>query len=784
VSVRRLRAVVGLPRTRGTRLFAGLLVAFVVVGSCGSFWLWRTAVSNYSTSNAAADLRADQGQLANVSDEIAAAGSTTAGQLSEVSELQSRIERELAVIGDSGLDSGHWMAMDQRVRSSLDTASQLRSYALSGQTQAAADLGRANDAESNLLERELGAEMDELRVAADQEATLAQAGLLGVNVLIVAGVVVGLLWDGRRRQRAERYAAELRNRERFEAMVEQGSDLSLLTDRDGSQLYVSPAVDHVLGYPPGSLVASRIPDLIHADDVLAVGLMLNRARDAGRAGPVDLRILHADGSWRTIDAIVVDMTSVPAVGGMLWTARDVTDRRSLESKLERQALSDPLTGVANRALFMDHLELAAVRAGQGRPFAVLLADLDGFKWINDALGHHAGDAVLVEIAARMESCARRSDTIARLGGDEFALLLDDAGPADAATMADRILDVLRQPVRIAGTDLHVGISIGIACPESDTGGHALADADIAMCEAKLRGRGRYVLFEPEMHTRAQEQLSLASDLAEAINRGQLEVYYQPTVSLSDRSISGAEALLRWWHPDRGLVSPETFIPIAERNGQILALGRWVLQRACEQARDWALRFPMAPARTMSVNLSGRQIADRSLVNDVKEILSKTGVDPRTIILEITESVLMDDLDTIPRLHQLKDLGLRLAIDDFGTGHSSLAYLRQFPIDILKIDRSFVSAAGKDAPGGQALVRMMIDLAASLDLQTVAEGIENESEATWLRATGCTTGQGFVFSPALPADQFAELLVQGRAVPWNAGPLLATTQHPGDVAVPT
>ena len=737
------------------------MVLLITAGSVSSFWLWRFASGRYAAANAAADLRVDLGELIDISDDLDASDPASMARLDQVPELQRRIEDALVGIAKHGVDPADWRPIAERVQAFVDETANESSYATTGQLDVAAQLGALNDRTAETLQHDVGVEMDELRGVADRAASLAHAGVMGLSVVMLGGVAIGLRWDSRRRERAERAAAEHRNRVRFEAMVEHGTDLVVLTDPQGVQLYVSPALDHVLGFPAGTLATGTLAGLVHADDTETLRRTLERARDSGRAGPIDFRAAHGDGSWRTIEIVVVDMTDLPEVGGFLWTGRDVTDRRLIEHQLEQQAFTDTLTGLANRALFRDHLEHAAVRVARGHRFAVLLADLDGFKAINDALGHDAGDAVLVEIGARIASCVRRSDTVARLGGDEFAVLLDDiADVSEAEQLADRIIDLLRPPVKVSGTDLHVGISIGVACPDAETANRALSDADVAMYEAKTKGRGRCVVFEPAMHDRAQQQLSLASALAEAIDRGQLELHYQPTISLVTRKLCGSEALLRWRHPELGLVPPATFIPIAERSDLILTIGRWVLERACRQAKQWAEQFPTTPPLKMAINLSGRQLADAGLVDDVATVLAVTGVEPQSIILEITESVLMDDTDlTLQRLGALKELGVRLAIDDFGTGYSSLAYLRRFPVDILKIDRSFVAAAARGAPGGQALVRTMVDLAKSLEMETIAEGIEPESEAAHIHDTGCNVGQGFLFAPALDVEQISRLLLE-------------------------
>lgn len=385
-----------------------------------------------------------------------------------------------------------------------------------------------------------------------------------------------------------------------------------------------------------------------------------------------------------------------------------------------------------------------------------MLDLDGFKTINDSMGHDAGDDALKEIAARIERSARPGDTIARLGGDEFSVLLEglvDVSFADE--VADRILQIVRQPLNIRGISLKVSASIGVAVSSSSevSPESLLRDADIAMYSAKARGRNRLERFKPVMHERANEQLQISQDLAHALERQEFEIYYQPSVSLDGEKLEGVEALLRWNHGDLGLVLPDTFIPIAEQSGLIVPIGRWVLEQACAQAVAWRSEYLTDHELTMSVNVSGRQLNHESLIPDVRSILSNSGLDPKSLVLEVTESVLMNDIDlVIERLRSLKELGISIAIDDFGTGYSSLAYLRQLPIDILKIDKTFIDAATSGDPGGDAIMRAIIDLSEGLQLKTIAEGVEETGQALHVKELGCQSAQGFLFSKPMPPEE--------------------------------
>jgi diguanylate cyclase (GGDEF)-like protein len=434
--------------------------------------------------------------------------------------------------------------------------------------------------------------------------------------------------------------------------------------------------------------------------------------------------------------------------------------RQLEEQLRHQAFHDPLTGLANRARFMDRLEHGLIRASRSRTMlAVLFMDLDDFKSVNDSLGHALGDGLLREVGRRLEACLRIGDTAARLGGDEFAVLLDDVGgESDPVLVAERVLEVLRPPFRLGEHEVFVRVSIGgaISAPRLSAD-ELLRRSDVAMYTAKSLGKGRYALYDPTMETSMVERLELATDLQRAVERDEFVLHYQPSVVLSDGRIAGVEALLRWQHPTRGLVAPADFIKVAEETGLILPIGAWVLREACRQAREWQLENPADPPLTMAVNVSARQVHQPGLPIVLAEALEESGLPPHTLILEITESVMMRDGEAaIERLNELRALGVRLAIDDFGTGYSSLSYLRRFPIDILKIDKSFVD--GVNAPGRERdLARSIIELGRTLNLEIVAEGVEDADQLQWLRSLDCDKAQGFLFSHPLPPDAIDALL---------------------------
>jgi diguanylate cyclase (GGDEF)-like protein len=433
----------------------------------------------------------------------------------------------------------------------------------------------------------------------------------------------------------------------------------------------------------------------------------------------------------------------------------LTDAKTVEDALH-QAFHDSLTGLPNRVLFADRLAQGLQRSQRSRSeLAVLFLDLDRFKTVNDSLGHQAGDDLLVAVADRLRNCIRPGDTAARFGGDEFAVLLEDVGGPDAAERAAmRVLYALEAPFQISGREVFISASIGIATGES-TADDPIRDADLAMYRAKAEGKGRYEVFEPGMHAAVMERLELEADLQRAVERGELVLDFQPVVDLSSGEVGGFEALLRWRHPSRGLIAPGAFIPLAEETRLMPAIGRWVLESACRHAVSWR-ESTGASDLTVSVNLSARQLQSPSLFEDVGHALERSGLPPCGLVLEITETVLMSDTEsTIGKLKRLKHMGVGLAVDDFGTGYSSLQYLRRFPIDTLKIDKSFVddlAGAGDDA----ALARAIVDLGESFGLTVVAEGIECEEQRRRLVELGCQLGQGFLFSPPLAAADASEL----------------------------
>ena len=602
----------------------------------------------------------------------------------------------------------------------------------------------------------------------DAAAIEAQIDQTRRDVLVIVGamaaallVLLFLAFSGASRLLA-RQNRELRgSEERFRSLVRNSIDVQLITTADGTIAYESAAVERVLGHRVEDRLGRNALDDVHPDDRGWAEQMLGDvARSTASQVSAEVRVRHADGSWLVIEAVAKNLLDDPAVNGIVVNYRDVTGRKSLEDELKRQAFHDSLTGLANRALFADRLQHAITRAERSpTALAVLFVDLDDFKTVNDSLGHSEGDQLLVAVAERLRDGVRASDTIARMGGDEFAILVED--PTDAETPLEvgrRVLAQLEAPFVHGGKELFVRASIGIAVTYARdyTADEVLRNADVAMYTAKTRGKNRIEVFEPGMHAAALTRLALKGDLERALERNEFRLVYQPIVRLGAGRLSGVEALLRWEHRERGTVGPTDFIPVAEETGLILPLGRWVLEQACAQAAAW--NAIAAEPITMSVNVSGRQLQEPGFVAEVAAVLAATRLAPELLTLELTESILMQDAEAATAmLVELKALGVRLAIDDFGTGYSSLNYLRRFPIDELKIDRSFVASL-HDGPAQSAVVLSILRLSETLHLETVAEGIEERSQLAVLQDLGAELGQGYFFARPLDVDAMTAVIV--------------------------
>jgi diguanylate cyclase (GGDEF)-like protein/PAS domain S-box-containing protein len=553
---------------------------------------------------------------------------------------------------------------------------------------------------------------------------------------------------------------------RFQSLVQNASDVIMVVEPDLTLKYVSPSVERVLGYKTEALQGRRLTELLHPHEEDKVAPVLGDAIGGPQAGfeMVECRLRHYEGTWLHFEILRTNLLGDPNVSGVVLNARDVSERKEFEQQLRHQAFHDPVTNLANRALFADRVQHALARQTRDAGgLAVIFIDLDDFKVINDSLGHAAGDKVLAEVGRTLNQCVRTMDTVARFGGDEFAVLLEDTqSTEEVAEIADRILEALEGAIDVDGKEVYIRASMGMAILEGEDAMTSAADelmrnADVAMYMAKREGKGHYRVFEPEMHASVVERLELKGSLQRAIERGELEVHYQPIIEIPGERVAGFEALVRWKRSEGRMVSPADFIPLAEETGLIVPLGGWVLKEACRQARFLQDMFPTYPLLTMSVNLSAKQLSQPGLVAAVEQALTEFDLDPATLTLEMTESVLMSDTEvTLSRLQELKRLGVRIALDDFGTGYSSLSYLSRFPVDVLKIDRSFVNTI--DGEGEEsALAAAIVKLGEALHLRTVAEGIELPAQLDRLVELGCVLGQGFYFGRPMHIDALIEYL---------------------------
>ncbi len=574
------------------------------------------------------------------------------------------------------------------------------------------------------------------------------------NTLETLSAQVGLALD--REELTEAFHAR-RSESRFQTLVQSASDVILIARPDTTITYQTPSAQRILGYEPGSLEGKRLTSLLHPNDLeRAIAAYGGVAFRAGTSVTAEWRVRHGDGSWRDVEVVTNNLLGEPTVEGIVLTLRDVTERKRLEEELKHQAFHDALSGLANRPLFRDRLEHALARAARSlTSLAVLFLDLDDFKLVNDSLGHAVGDELLVAVAGRLLGSLRSGDTAARFGGDEFAVLLEATEDiSDACLAAERILADLKPPFSVNERLIPVHASVGIAYSKLGLEGPAelLQAADVAMYAAKAKGKNGYEVYQPSLQEAVSDRLERTAELQQAVDEDQFVLYYQPIVSLTGGEGIALEALIRWEHPERGLVEPNDFIPLAEETGLIIPIGRWVLGEACRKARLWQEEHGLAGRLKMNVNISARHFQHEGLVEDVSAALRASHLEPGCLVLEITESLLVHDADSvIARMLELKALGVAFAVDDFGTGYSSLSYLKRFPIDILKVDKSFVDDVG-DSDRALALAEAIVQLARSLNLDTVAEGIEKSRQADGLRALGCGYGQGFLFAkPVGPAD---------------------------------
>ena len=556
--------------------------------------------------------------------------------------------------------------------------------------------------------------------------------------------------------------------ERFRALIQNSSDVVAIVGADGASRYVSPVVERVLGYTPENGLGKNVfrSPVLHPDDVGRVQDTFARITGIpGAEATVDFRLRHADGRWVQVEATTKNLLADPSIGGIVVNYRDITERKTLEDRLRYQAFHDPLTELPNRALFMNRLGHALSRIERSeKTAAILFLDLDNFKLVNDSLGHEVGDKLLVSVAERLQESLRAEDTAARFGGDEFTVLLEDVtSVTEAVRVADKIMRALLVPFVLESREVFVTTSIGIVLGTSgrERPTDLLRNADVALYRAKANGKCTYEVFDVLMNLQAIERLDLEADLRRAIERREFAVHYQPQLDLQTGSLVGWEALVRWMHPENGPILPGAFLSVAEETGLIFQIGSQVLEDACRQAQEWHEQYPEASSK-MSVNISARQLQrPDELVCEVARILEKTQLAPGSLVLEITESMLMGDAEhSVDVLEKLKALGIGIAVDDFGTGYSNLAYLQRFPVDFLKVDKTFVDGL-EFSPEDAAFAKAIVDLARAIGMQTIAEGIESSGQADCLRSLDCELGQGYYFSAPVSAAEASALLATSR-----------------------
>ena len=563
-------------------------------------------------------------------------------------------------------------------------------------------------------------------------------------------------------QETERNALR-ESEERFRALTEQSADIILIADPSGQIKYASPSVHVVLAVHEDRLVGTNMIDLIHPDDFAKATSTGSRSVEHGENSIVEFRLRHADGMWLDFECVVRNLIRHQNIGGIVYNARDITERKHAQEKLRFNATHDVLTGLPNRALFLGRLQSVVdrIKRHPQQAAAVLFIDIDDFKVVNDCYGHATGDTLLKEVSNRLRACMRSDGIIARMGGDEFTVLVEDvADPSDAIRIAERIQASFTQPFLLEGLEVFKSTSIGIALTSPGTPAEAvLQNADIAMYRAKSQGKSCSELFDRVMHEQVMTRLLLEAKLRYALENEELTLHYQPIVTVDTGAVQGFEALLRWQPSASDSIPPSTFVPIAEQCGLIVPISVWVLKKACLEAASWLQRYPAEPPLYVGINISSKHFSHAGFIGHVKDALEESAVDPQCITIEFTESLAMNDVAaTLQTMSQLRTLGVKLSIDDFGTGYSSLSYLRRFSVDSLKIDQSFVKTMDAE---NYAIVKTIVGLARSLDLKVVAEGVETTHQRQRLATAGCGSAQGYLFAKPMPAKSVGVFLESNR-----------------------
>jgi diguanylate cyclase (GGDEF)-like protein/PAS domain S-box-containing protein len=594
-----------------------------------------------------------------------------------------------------------------------------------------------------------------------------------------AGRLEGVTVDMTARRRTEAIAQ--RSAAWFRGLIQQAHDPILVVDSDLTLRYASPAVERLLGRPPGELIGGSLMSVVDPADAQAAAEIVAKAIDAstGSTSSAVVRCSHRDGHPRDVQLIAAPLRDIPGIRGVVLSAHDITAQRAAEARLAHQAYHDALTGLPNRTRFTNWLTgaLETIRR-DCRTVTVLFIDLDRFKVVNDSLGHEAGDALLTEVGRRLQECLGSDASLARFGGDEFAAFFTGIDDAEAVAIAEQIINCLERPIPLAGRDVCTGASVGIAIGvvKRDTAGKLLREADVALYQAKQSGRGMAFIYHPEMTVEPPVWFELEADLRRAVERGELRLHYQPLMEASGRRVVAIEALLRWQHPTRGLVPPMDFISLAEETGLIVPIGEWLIDEACRQMVAWCADDTTGSLEAIHVNVSARQLQHPRFADRLERSLQLSGLPAERMRLEVTERVLVDDVRAEAHtLGALRELGIRLAIDDFGAGASSLGHLRELKADVLKLDRSLVQRLDIDL-GDRAVVRAVTALAHAFDMRVVAEGIETPSQLASIMAVGCDWGQGFLFGAPRSASEMAVFLDASNAS--LTGDLTAGRSGPG------
>jgi diguanylate cyclase (GGDEF)-like protein/PAS domain S-box-containing protein len=619
-----------------------------------------------------------------------------------------------------------------------------------------------------------------IQIAMEAEDRWIQAAeLRGRNELLTAAILaaIAILMLFLRLQRQE-HVGQLReterstlreSEERFRALTEQSTDLIFIADAFGLIKYASPSVHNILSAPGYSIVGTNISDLVHPDDLART--MNSVPPPTCQQGPIlEFRLRDADQRWLYCECVIRNLIEHHNIGGVVYNARDITERKRAREQLLFNATHDVLTGLPNRVLFLGRLQSAVDRTK--RPphpaAAVLFIDVDDFKDVNDCYGHATGDVLIKEVSKRLRACTRSDVIIARMGGDEFTILLEDlTDPSDAIRVAQRIQTAFTSPFLLEGVEVFKSTSIGIALTSSEASADTvLQNADIAMYRAKNKGKACSELFDRTMHEQVMSRLLLEARLRHALGKEEFELYYQPIVAVETGIVQGFEALLRWQPSGAHTIPPSTFVPIAEQCGLIVPISAWVLKTACLEAASWQHRFPVDPPLYVSINISSKHFSHAGFIGHVKEALAQSKVDPMCITIELTESLAMNDVAaTGQTMSQLQALGVKLSIDDFGTGYSSLSYLRRFPVDTLKIDQSFVKTMDAE---NYAIVKTIVGLAQNLDLKVVAEGVETTEQQQMLALAGCGSAQGYLFAEPMPANDVGDFVASNKRNAAKAG----------------